>query len=83
MTTKLEASATLEKETIMGEQLLTPTDVTKKLRISRAKFYRIRGQLIANGVKTVVIGGNTKYIESSIDRLILKCAEEERPMATV
>lgn len=64
----------------MSEQLLTPTDVTKKLRISRAKFYRVRGQLIANGVRTVVIGGNTKYVESSIDRLIAKCAEEGKPL---
>jgi hypothetical protein len=64
----------------MGEQLLTPTDVTKKLRISRAKFYRIRGQLIAGGVKRVIIGGNTKYLESSLDRLILKCAEEDKPL---
>jgi predicted DNA-binding transcriptional regulator AlpA len=65
----------------MAEQLLTPTDVTKKLRISRAKFYRIRGQLVANGVQTVVIGGNTKYLESSIDKVILRCAQEGRPMA--
>jgi hypothetical protein len=67
----------------MAEQLLTPTDVTKKLRISRAKFYRIRGQLIANGVKTVIIGGNTKYVESTIDKLILKCAEDGKPMVTL
>ncbi len=64
----------------MGEQLLTPTDVTKKLRISRAKFYRIRAQLVARGLKKVVIGSNTKYLESSLDRLILKCAEEDRPL---
>jgi predicted DNA-binding transcriptional regulator AlpA len=68
---------------IMSEQLLTPTDVTKKLRISRAKFYRIRGQLIANGVRTVTIGGNTKYLESTIDRLIIRCAEENRPMVAL
>jgi predicted DNA-binding transcriptional regulator AlpA len=67
----------------MSEQLLTPTDVTKKLKISRAKFYRIRGQLIANGVKTVIIGGNVKYLESSLDRLILKCAEEDKPMVAL
>jgi hypothetical protein len=67
----------------MTEQLLTPTDITKKLRISRAKFYRIRGQLVANGVQTVVIGGNTKYLESSIDKLILRCAAEGRPMVSL
>ncbi len=64
----------------MPEQLLTPTDVTKKLRISRATFYRVRGQLIAKGVKMVMILGNPKYVESSIDRLICKAAEEERPL---
>jgi predicted DNA-binding transcriptional regulator AlpA len=67
----------------MSEFLLTPTDVIKRLRISRSKFYRIRGQLIANGVQTVVIGGNTKYLESSIDKLILKCAENGKPMVTL
>jgi hypothetical protein len=65
----------------MSEQLLTPTDVTKKLRISRAKFYRIRGQLVASGVATITIGGNTKYLESSIDKLLLRCAQEGRPIA--
>jgi len=65
----------------MSEQLLTPTDVTKKLRISRATFYRIRGKLIANGVKTTIVRGYTKYLESSIDALIRKCVETGAPMA--
>ncbi len=64
----------------MTEQLLTPTDVTKKLRISRSKFYRIRAKLIAGGMKRVVIGGNTKYLESSIDALLRKAAETEVPL---
>ncbi len=62
----------------MTEQLLTPTEVSKKLRISRSKFYRIRAKLIANGLKTVKIEGTTKYLESSLDRMILRAAETER-----
>jgi predicted DNA-binding transcriptional regulator AlpA len=64
----------------MSEQLLTPTDVKNKLRISRSKFYRLRAKLIANGVKTVRIDGSVKYLESSIDDLILRCASEGRPL---
>lgn len=67
----------------MAEQLLSPLDVTRKLRISRATFYRFRGRLIANGLKTVTIGGNVKYVESTIDKLILKCAEDGKPMVTL
>lgn len=64
----------------MSEQLLRPTEVHKKLRISRAKFYRIRARLICNGMKTVTIDGSVKYLESSIDDLILRCAREGRPL---
>ena len=64
----------------MGEQLLTPTDVAKKLRISRSKFYAIRARLMAAGMRKVVIDGCTKFTESSIDRLINKAAETENPL---
>jgi hypothetical protein len=59
------------------EQLLTPIEVARKLSISRSKFYRIRGRLIANGVKWVIVDRNIKYLESSIDTLIRKAAETE------
>jgi predicted DNA-binding transcriptional regulator AlpA len=61
----------------MSEQLLTPTEVAKKLRISRTKFYRIRARLIANGMQRVTIDGSIKYLESSLDRMIRKAAEKE------
>ena len=65
----------------MSERLLTPTDVYRdKLRISRAKFYRIKARLIANGMKTVQIDGSTKFLESSIDAMILRSANEGRPL---
>jgi predicted DNA-binding transcriptional regulator AlpA len=64
----------------MAEQLLTPTDVKNKLRISRSKFYRLRAKLIANGMKTVKVEGSVKYLESSIDEMILRCASEGRPL---
>ena len=64
----------------MAEQLLTPTDVMRKLRISRAKFYRIRAKLLAQGMRTVVIGGSVKYVESSIDKMILRAVEKEVPL---
>lgn len=65
----------------MSEYLLTPTDVySRKLRISRSKFYRIKARLIAAGMKVVVIDGTTKYLESSLDALILRSANEGRPL---
>ena len=64
----------------MSEYLLTPTDVYRKLRVSRSKFYRIKARLIANGMKTVVIDGSTKYLESSLDEMILRAAENGRPL---
>ncbi|MBW8015728.1 MAG: helix-turn-helix domain-containing protein [Planctomycetes bacterium] len=64
----------------MGEQLLTPTNVKDKLRISRSKFYRLRAKLIANGMQTVKVDGSVKYLESSLDDLILRCAAEGRPL---
>ena len=64
----------------MSEQLLTPTDVKNKLRISRSKFYRLRAKLICNGMQTVKIGGAVKYLESSIDAMILRAASEGGPL---
>lgn len=64
----------------MAEQLLSPTDVYKKLRISRAKFYRIRAKLIANGLQVVKIEGSIKYRQSSLDRMIARAAETERDL---
>lgn len=61
----------------MSEQLLTPTDVMNKLRISRTKFYRIRAKLLSSGMRMVRIDGSVKYVESSIDKMICKAAETE------
>lgn len=69
------------KEKIMSEQLLTPEGVAKKLRISRTTFYDLRPRLIANGIKTMKVGKNIKYLESSIDALIRRCVETGQPMA--
>lgn len=64
----------------MAEQLLTPTNVKDKLKISRSKFYRIKPRLIAAGMKTVSIDGSVKYLESSIDAMIRRAAETEVPL---
>ena len=60
----------------MTEQLLTPTEVYRKLRISRSKFYSVRAKLISAGMQTVKIDGAVKYLESSIDAMILRAATE-------
>jgi len=63
-----------------SEQLLRPSEVYRKLRISKTKFYRIQGRLLANGLKRIRIDGNCKYLESSIDEMIRRAAETEMPL---
>lgn len=63
-----------------SEQLLRPTEVYRKLRISKSKFYRIQSRLIAAGMKRVKIDGNNKFLESSIDEMIRRAAETETPI---
>jgi predicted DNA-binding transcriptional regulator AlpA len=64
----------------MAEQLLNPMEVAGKLKISRTTFYEIRPKLIAKGLKTLRVGQHIKYLESSLDRLICKAAENEQPL---
>ena len=52
-------------------------EVAKRLRVKRTAFYEERPKLIALGLKTVRIGKYTKYLESSLDRVILKLVEME------
>jgi hypothetical protein len=59
----------------MAEQLLKPMDAAERLKVKRTKFYDIRPRLIAMGLKTVRVGKQVKYLESSLDRLICKAAE--------
>ncbi len=64
----------------MAEKLLKPIEVSRKLGISRAKFYTLRAKLTARGMKKVIVGGSTKYLESSIDRMIIRSAENDQPL---
>jgi len=64
----------------MSEQLLNPMDVAGKLKVGKTTFYAIRPKLIARGLKTLRIGKQVKYLESSLDRLIAKCAANEQPL---
>ena len=60
----------------MPETLLNPMEVAKRLRVKRTAFYEERPKLIALGLKTVRVGKYTKYLESSLDKVILKMAEQ-------
>lgn len=64
----------------MAEKLLTTRQAGEKLGVSRATFYRHRPALIAKGLRCVRVGGGTKYLESSLDRLILKAADTDIPL---
>lgn len=61
----------------MPEQLLKPIEVARRLGISKTKFYEIRPRLLARGMKQVTVGNSPKYLESSLDKLILQLADSE------
>jgi Mn-dependent DtxR family transcriptional regulator len=69
------------KETKMSEQLLTQTDVTQRLHISKTTFNRMRHRLASLGLQHVILGGMIRYRQASLDRLIADCAEQKKPMA--
>jgi predicted DNA-binding transcriptional regulator AlpA len=65
----------------MSEQLLTQTDVTRKLNISKTTFYRMRQRLTKLGLEHVILGGMIRYRQASLDRLIADAAEKRIPIA--
>jgi hypothetical protein len=64
----------------MSEQLLTQTDVTRKLNISKTTFYRLRHRLAALGLEHVILGGMIRYRQASLDRLIADAAQYRKPI---
>jgi predicted DNA-binding transcriptional regulator AlpA len=64
----------------MSEKLLTPIQAARMLGVSRSKFYNIRHQLMARGMKRVTVGQHFKYLESSIERLIRIASESGKPL---
>ena len=65
----------------MSEQLLTQTDVTRKLHISKTTFYRMRYRLAKLGLQHVILGGMIRYRQASLDRLIADAAQHRKPLA--
>ena len=66
----------------MTEQLLTAGQVAKRLAISRTQFYRLLPCLLASGLQTanVLTGGRTRYLASSVDRMISRAADRNTPI---
>ena len=64
----------------MSKQLLKAKDVAARLSISMPTFYRVRAKLLAKGLKTTTIGSGTKYLESSLDKLIERAINADRPL---
>jgi hypothetical protein len=64
----------------MSEQLLTQTDVTRRLHISKSTFGRMRHRLAALGLQHVILGGMIRYRQASLDRLIADAAEKRIPI---
>ena len=64
----------------MNENYLTAAEIAGKLKIGKTKFYAILPKLLARGLKRVQIGHHVRFFESSLDALLKKAAEEERPL---
>ena len=64
----------------MARQLLTPLQTMQRLGISQATFYRIRAKLLAKGLKRTTIGHSTKYLESSLDKIIDAAVMNDAPL---
>ena len=56
----------------MAEKLISRQDAAEMLGVSTRTFSRIKAKLIARGLKSVKVGRYTKYLQSSLDNLILK-----------
>ena len=64
----------------MAKQLLTTRQAAQRLGISLASFYRMRSTLIAKGLKHTKVGNGTRYLESSLDKLIDRAINADRPI---
>ena len=64
----------------MANQLLTTRQAAEKLGVSLAAFYRIRTKLLAKGLKHTKVGRSTKYLESSLDKIIDRAINADRPV---
>jgi|WetSurMetagenome_2_1015567.scaffolds.fasta_scaffold09200_4 hypothetical protein len=69
------------------EELLTVYETARRLGVSRQTLWRMLDRLKAGGLKTVVIpstrsGGRpmVRYLASSLDRLIIRAIEREKPL---
>ena len=60
----------------MAKRFMTTTQAAARLEVSRATFYRMRPKLIARGLKRIKIGGYTRYLESSLEKVIDKAISE-------
>ena len=64
----------------MSKQLLKAKDVAARLSISMPTFFRLRTKLLAKGLKSIKVGGGTKYLESSLDKIIDRAINADRPL---
>jgi len=64
-----------------GQQLLTPAQTAARFGISRARFYDLVPYLVCTwGMKRVKVRKSWRYVESSIDQIILTAAQNDTPI---
>ncbi len=60
---------------MMGEQLLTAKEASRRLGICYRTFNEYRPRLVAKGLQEVFVGKSRKFRQASLDRLIKQAAE--------
>lgn len=64
----------------MNEQLLTMNQTAQRLGISRVTFWRNLPRLRAKGLQLVQLGKRKMFRAASLDKIIIKAAENETPL---
>jgi len=64
----------------MAEQLINSEEAARRLGISAQQFRRWELKLRAAGLQRVQLGARRRYRAASLDRVIARAAENERPL---
>jgi len=64
-----------------GQQVLSPEQTAERLGISRARFYEMLPYLLVEwGLKRVKVRNSWKYLESSVDKMLIRASNCETPI---
>lgn len=67
---------------LTGERKLSSVECARRLGLTPSNFCKLRPKLMAAGLRQVQVtkDGRVGYLESSLDALMLRAAEREKPI---